>query len=249
MSIIKNLWENYLLHIIDILLVAFIIYNIIILIKGKRTVQILLGLTILALLTLLVKNVLHLPTLTWLLEKFWLAGVIIIAIIFQPELRAIFAELGSKSLSPPKPIEVKNIETIISTIAEFSRKKIGALLVFEKNIGLKDYADTGVPLEAKITKELLLSIFNPESPLHDGAVVIKNDKIVSAGVILPISNSKNIPFGLRHKAAVGITELSDAIAIVVSEKEGNISFASNGSLQKIKNLHSLKEKLYDSYRK
>lgn len=232
---IKLIWSNYLIHIFDIIIVAFIFYRLLLLLKGTRAIHLLIGIAILGLLTVISKDILKLKMLSWLLENFWLPGVIIIAIVFQPELRNLFIQLGYAPLMKHVSKSEKYIYELAEAIKEMSAKKIGGIIVIEREIGLKDFVESGVTLNADITKEIISSIFYPHSTLHDGAVIIKEDKILSARNILPLTDRHDIhkEYGTRHKAAIGITEISDAIAIVVSEETGDISVASHSKLERI----------------
>lgn len=232
---IRFIWSNYLIHIFDIIIVAFIFYRLLLLLKGTRAIHLLIGIAILGLLTIISRDILKLKMLSWLLENFWLPGVIIIAIVFQPELRSLFIQLGYAPLMKHVSTSEKYVYELVEAIKEMSSNKIGSIIVIEREIGLKDFVESGVTLNADITKELISSIFYPYSPLHDGAIIIKGDKILSAKNILPLTDRPEIHkrYGMRHKAAIGITEMSDAIAIVVSEETGNISLASHSKLEKI----------------
>ncbi len=246
-----NLWNNYLIHIIDILIVAWIFYRIILLIKGTRAVQILIGIVILAILTFLTKQFLHLKTLAWLLEKFWLAAAVTIAIIFQPELRQALAQLGGE---PFKRItlgsELKFMKELLPSIKEMKEKKIGALIVLQHDIGLRNFIETGTILNAQLSKELLLTIFSHGTVLHDGAVILNGTRVISAGCILPVSENPSISkiLGTRHRAGLGITEVSDAVSIIVSEETGQISIAYEGKLEQNLTIEELEKRITEIYR-
>ncbi len=215
-------WYKYLIYLLDICIVCYIVYRFIVLIRGTRAMQIFLGLVAIGLLTLIAVK-LELPLTAWLLKQFWVAGIIVLAIVFQPELRNMLAELY-----PPKhntSYKIKNIEEIISAVKELSEKHIGALIVVERSTGLKDFTLSGVVLNADLTKELLLNIFYPNNVLHDGATIISKDKILAARCILPLSEEVYCKdYGTRHRAACGIAQVTDAVSIVVSEQTGKISF-------------------------
>src|SRR3989339_83682 len=160
------IWNNYIIHILDILIISWIFYRIILLIKGTRAVQILLGIVVLAVLTIFVDQVAHLKMLSWLLNRFWILAPIIVAIVFQPELRQMLAQLGGE---PLKRIfiksELKVVKEIIQAIREMSQKKMGALIAIEQEIGLKNYIETGTLIDGAVSSELLMSIFYPKSVL------------------------------------------------------------------------------------
>ncbi|MCS7151271.1 MAG: diadenylate cyclase CdaA [Endomicrobia bacterium] len=217
-------WQKYIIYIIDLAVVLYAFYRFISFIRGTKAINIFWGLLIIALFTL-IANRLNLPLTSWLLKQFWLAGIIVLAIVFQPELRNVLSELP---LRRRKIISIVAIEEIISAVRELAQNKHGALIVIERNVGLKEYTKTGVILNADVTKELLLSIFYPKSSLHDGAVIISKDKIFAAKCILPLSEEKYCEnYGTRHRAGAGIAQSSDAIAIIVSEEKGTISLAVN----------------------
>lgn len=237
---------------LDILLVAYIFYRLMLLVRGTRSVQILLGILFLALATFLVSNIFHLPMTKWLLEKFWMAGIIILVIVFQPEIRSALAELGTQPISRwILPDKLNFIDEIVEALKECSHKRIGALLVLEQETGLKNFIETGTRINAEISKELILSILHPRSPLHDGAVILAGEQLVAAGCVLPITDDPHFAkvLGMRHRAAVGVSECSDAIVMVVSEENGGLSLARGGRLQREVELKELREQLYDLFRK
>lgn len=250
MQYVQFLWSTYLVNIVDILIVSYIFYRLMLLIKGTRAVQIILGILTLVLITFLAEAV-HLRTLSWLFEKFWLATVVILAVVFQPEIRSALAQLGSHRWTRViVTSELSFIDDIIEAVKSLSAKNIGALIVLEQDTGLRNYIETGTIVNAQVSKELLLAIFNPRSPLHDGAVIIHSARLISAGSVLPLSNDPGISkiLGTRHRAAVGVTETSDAIVIVVSEETGTVSIAREGRLENEVDLDALKKRLADLYR-
>jgi diadenylate cyclase len=231
--------------VVDILLVTFIIYQLLILMRGTRAVQISVGLFIVALLTLF-SGFLGFPTLSWLLQKFWIAGVVVIAILFQPEIRSALASLGAKTaFRPVIQDEMKMINELVAAVKEASRRQMGMLIVAERDTGLRNYIESGTIVNADLTSELLLTLFQPPAVLHDGAVIIQGNRIASAGCILPLSQDPTLSkwLGTRHRAAVGITERSDAWAVCVSEETGNISIAQNGKIDRIENADELREQI------
>lgn len=232
MELLTQIWSTYIVHVLDISIVAFIIYRILLLIKGTRATQIMVGLIILVAITIIARDILHLRTLTWLLGKFWFAAVLILAVVFQGEIRYALAKLGSQFLAYNQPkIKTDFLEEIVEASIEMSKSRVGALMIFEKEMGLKNYTDTGIKMDAIISHELIRSIFNTKAPVHDGAVIIVNERIHSAGCVLPISSEIEVRhLGTRHRAAIGISAITDAIALVVSEETGNISIARNGKI-------------------
>jgi len=220
----------------DILVVAFIIYRVLLLFVGTRAMQLLRGILIIGLIGALA-NVMEFRSLSWIIGKLLGAFIIVIPILFQPELRHMLEELGKGHI-----LNVNNNDDAIDIRAEQLTKalvycqsqRIGALCVLERNTGLKEIWRTAVLLQADITEELLVSIFWPGTPLHDGAVVIDQQNVVAAGCYLPLTEKTDISrwFGTRHRAALGVTENSDALALVVSEERGEITVAVGGRLSK-----------------
>lgn len=250
MEVIELLWSRYLIHVVDILLVSFIIYEILLLLQGTRAMQIVVGIVIVAVVTLL-SELLRFPSLHWLLQKFWIAGVVVIAVLFQPEIRAALARLGSTTTGPFLiHSEIDVVNEIIATVKEASRRQMGMLLAIERDTGLRNYIESGTFLNAEVTRELLLTIFQPPALLHDGAAIIQGSRLAAAGCILPLSQDPSLSkmLGTRHRAAVGITEVSDAWAICVSEETGNVSFAKDGKLSGPIDPDELRQELLNLYR-
>ncbi|MGC9109794.1 MAG: diadenylate cyclase CdaA [Caldimicrobium sp.] len=216
---------------IDILVVSYIIYRILLLIQGTRALQMVAGLTILVFLYFF-SEILQLLTLNWLLHTFLSSILILIIIIFQDDIRRALAQIGTAPFAKIQAQYSFGIEEVVKAVSAMAEKKIGALIVFEREISLKDYLEGSTLMEAKISEELLISIFNPKSPLHDGAVIISEGRIKAAGVVLPLSTNPDIAkdLGTRHRAAIGITEVTDAVAVVVSEERGQISIAVGGKI-------------------
>ncbi|MFH1905055.1 MAG: diadenylate cyclase CdaA [bacterium] len=214
-------WRDF----VEILVLAVIFYRVFLFIKGTRTIQVMKGLFIIVLVALLAK-ILNLYTISWILEKVLAIGVIAILIVFQPELRRALSRIGQNPLNISLQ-EDELIDEIVKSVNMLSRKNIGALIVIGREIGLKDYMETGVRINAKVTSELLSSIFTPNSPLHDGAVIIERGELVAASCILPLVELPNIGrvLGTRHRAALSLTKETDATVIVVSEETGGISVA------------------------
>jgi diadenylate cyclase len=251
MELIQGVWSQYLVHVVDIALVSYIFYRLMLLVRGTRAVQIIVGIMTLVVITFLSNVVLHLQTVSWLFDKFWLAAVIILAVVFQPEIRSALAQLGSHRWG--KFIlagDLSFVDEIIESVRDFSAKSTGSLIVIERNTGLRNYAETGTIVDAKITKELIISIFSPKSPLHDGALVIQNTRIAAASCVLPLSNEQTFAksFGTRHRAAAGLSETSDALIVVVSEETGMVSIASDGKIENDISLDELRRRIVALYR-
>lgn len=247
----RNFWMNGLRHVLDIFLVAFIFYRLMIIVRGTRSVQILQGILFLAVATYIFSEVIQLPMTRWLLQKFWMAGIVILAVVFQPEIRSALAQLGSQQFSRwIMPGRFDFLDEIVGAVKECSDKRIGALIVLEQEIGLKNYVDTGTKINGEITSELLLSLLHPRSPLHDGAIIIEGSQIAGAGCLLPITDDPHFAkiLGTRHRAAVGLSEMSDAVILVVSEETGHLSIARGGRLERQIEVTRLRDELHDLYR-
>ncbi|MBF0547380.1 MAG: TIGR00159 family protein [Candidatus Riflebacteria bacterium] len=243
-----------LIDVFDILIVSWGIYRTINLIEGTRALSLLKGLGIL-LITLMITKDIDFHTLNWILANTLPTGFLALVVIFQPELRRALEDIGrgsfiAENLSPADDI-VETVEEIAKTIEICAKKRIGALIVIEQEIGLKDFSDKGVPLKSPISSELLNTIFMPFTPLHDGAVIIKGMRVESASCFLPISNNPDLAreVGTRHRAAVGITEITDALALIVSEETGSISIARGGKLIRDLNGEKIREVMHGAFQK
>lgn len=233
---------------IDIAIVAYVSYKAIMLIKGTRAVQLIKGLAVLIISTK-ASEWLELYTINWLLRNTMTVGVIALLVVFQPELRRALEQLGRGRLfvTPFFSFSEEEVNKMISELARavqsFASNKVGALIVIERKTGLNDVMETGLEIGGKLTTELLLNIFIPNTPLHDGAVLIRNDKIMAAGCFLPLTENPNLSkeLGTRHRAALGITEQSDAVSIIVSEETGVISVAVDGKLTRYLDVMTFKE--------
>ena len=237
---------------IDIALVWYVLYKLIMLIRGTKAIQLLQGIVV-VLAVRMASIFLGLQTLQWLTHEAILWGFLAIIILFQPELRRALEQLGrgrlfSRSTRSVEEVLESTIDSIIQSCDYMAKRRIGAIITIERETGIDDYAETGTPINGHLTQELLTNIFTPNTPLHDGAVIIKNTKIVAAACYLPLSESPFISKGLgtRHRAAVGISEVTDALTIVVSEETGLIACAKNGELHRELNEDSLKELLEEN---
>ena len=227
---------RYIITAIDIVLVIAIIVYIAKIIKKTRAGQIVKGVILLALIYVIAKLT-NMVILTFLLDNFMSYGIILLIIVFQPELRNVFEKLGRSKIvdvfDMDDNILVKHsISEIAKAVEIMSMKQIGALIVLERNTNVAEVLREGIPLNAKVTSELIQNIFMPRTPLHDGAIVISGSEILAAKCILPLASEVSVPksLGTRHRAAVGITEISDALVVVVSEETGTISLAEGGKL-------------------
>jgi len=233
--------------VLDILIVAFVFYKFLMLVKETRAEQLIKGMIIL-LVALKLSEVANLVMIHFILQQTMTLGVLALLIVFQPELRRALEYIGRSKLLAKSLAELLNedmeerYDEIVNAVTVLSRNRIGVLLVMERNTGLGDIIDTGILIDGKITSNLIQNIFFPNSPLHDGAVVIRNDRIVSAGCILPLSDSVNLSkdLGTRHRAALGMVEHTDALVIIVSEETGAISLAKDGKLSRFLDGNTLK---------
>ena len=237
---ISNNPFKLIIFILDILIVGYIAYKFIKSARSSRVWQLLKGIVLIVLITIL-SGIFELRILNWFLTIFTTYGVIALIVIFQPELRRVLEQLGTNKFTKflgiglEKSLETKTKEDIYKVVIaakELSNNKVGGLIVIERDIQLDDIMDTGVKIDAEVSPQLLVNLFVPNTPLHDGAVVISKNKIAAAACILPLSDDKNISKGLgtRHRAAIGISRETDAIAIVVSEETSKISIAKDGNL-------------------
>ena len=233
------------LAIIDILLVAVIIYQFLLLTRGTRAAPMLLGVAALALAFYLAR-IGELVAVNWLLSTLLPYFVFALIVVFQSEIRRVLARLGSRlSFSRVSPSEAEAYDDIVLAANLFSQNQTGALIVIEREIGLRTYIESGVPLDARLSYDLLATIFRPSAPLHDGAVIVQGDRIAAAACFLPLSMNPvlSTQLGTRHRAAIGITEESDAIAVIVSEETGAISLAVAGNIERDISVEQLRERL------
>jgi diadenylate cyclase len=235
---------------LDITVVAIVLYQLLMLIKGTRAVQLLKGLFVLLVVSYF-SRYLHLTTISWLLEQVWKMLFVAIPVIFQPELRRALEQLGRGRFFKTHPLTMGSeafrllIEELVRCTQVLSKNRIGALIVLERETGIQDYIETGIKIDGVVSSEFLVNIFIPNTPLHDGAVILRGDRVAAAGCFLPLSESLNIEkeLGTRHRAAIGLSEVSDAVVIVVSEETGAISVAINGKLTRFLDDKMLRELL------
>ncbi len=220
-------------RVVDILLVSGIIYTTLILVRGTRAQPMLVGLAIVAL-VYFVSRELNFVVLNWILSNFLGSVILLIVVLFQDDLRRALTKVGlfsgfSNEFESRSERTVQQIVAAVSTLAE---KRTGAILVIQQDVGLGDYTEHAVEIDGVISKQLLISIFHQESPIHDGAVVVKKDRVIAAGAVLPLSFSAELPddLGTRHRAAVGLSEKTDALVLVVSEETGQISLVRDGKI-------------------
>jgi diadenylate cyclase len=229
-----DLKPQFLVDALDVLIVAFLFYRLFIMIKGTRASQMFVGLIIIVFASI-VAQWFRLNALNWIIGSLQTVWVILFVILFQPELRALLTHIGQNRLVRAliRVEEYGVVAETIKAVEEMAKERRGAIIVFERDMGLRDYVETGTKIDASVSAELLETIFTPHSPLHDGAVVIRGDAIVAASCILPLSQTRGLSplLGTRHRAALGLAEETDAAVIVVSEETGAISIAHKGELK------------------
>lgn len=238
--------------VLDILLVALVLYGLFYLIQGTRAVTLLRGILLVIFLAVLGSNLFQLTALSWLIRNSVPALLVAIPVIFQPELRRALERLGRPGtlLSRRGGSAAQIIGAVSHSASELAQHEFGALIVLEGRTGLQDFVDTGIPLDAKTSSALLLSIFHKNAALHDGAVIIREDRVVAAACMLPLSENPNLDrdLGTRHRAGVGVTEGTDAITIIISEETGTVSVAYNGRLVRRLDEGELNRLLHRLYR-
>lgn len=220
------------LDLVDIGIVAFIIYRIILLIQGTRAVQMLLGLAVI-LVVYMASRVGDLHTLNWFLSNFLSSIILVIVVIFQNDIRRALMHVGRNPFfGNTSRDESEIINELVKACIALSNRKIGALIAIERETGINDILEAGTSVDARVSSELIRSIFMPSSPIHDGALVLQQGRLTMAGCFLPLSQGAELTrdLGTRHRAAIGMTELADAVAIIVSEETGKISVAVNGGI-------------------
>ena len=242
---LNNLWpllrQLDLVALLDIVLVATMIYYLLVLAKGTRAIQLLKGLVTL-LVVMQMAQWLGLDTLQWVIRQAVFASALVVVILFQPELRAALDQLGRGQLGVlglsrrrATPETARSVGEITKAVDQLAQRSTGALIVIERDTGLDDVSATGTMLNARLSADFLLTLFYPGNPMHDGAVVVNEGHVVAAGCILPLSQTQNLPrtVGTRHRAALGLSETTDAIVVVVSEETGNVSLAHEGTMTSI----------------
>ena len=230
-ELVSTLFENY--HLLwdsfDMAVVAFLVYWILLLIRGTRAAQMTLGLLVLVLLWV-IADLFELATLGFMLDVVLSWGVLIVIVIFQADIRRALMRVGRGVFQAAPRQEAQAIEEVVRACQALSQRRVGALIVLERDVALEEYLELGTPLDAELSRDLLISIFLPYSPLHDGAVILREGRVAAAGCILPLALGGRLPtaVGTRHRAAQGISEETDAIAIAVSEETGNVALVTGG---------------------
>lgn len=256
MQFFKTVFSNLrIADLIDIIIVAAVFYKLFKLIRETRAEQLTKGIFALFIFAK-VSGLLKLYTIKWILESATTVGVIALPIIFQPELRRGLEYIGRSRFFTKSFLEIKGeslsrtVDEIVEACASLSRQKIGALIVLERQTGLNEVVETGTKINGEVSSNLLINIFIPNTPLHDGAVIIKEDIIKAAACFLPLTENMNLSkeLGTRHRAALGISERSDSLSIIVSEETGAISIAENGTIARHLDSQTLKQILTDMYK-
>lgn len=236
-------------NIVDVLLVWFVFYKLITIIKGTKAVQLLKGIFVILIARILTEY-LGLDTLKWMLDQVLMFGFLAIIILFQPEIRRALEQLGRGRLFARSQLQEEEerdrmIEAFNKSVSYMAKRRIGALISIERETGLSEYIETGTPLNSIVTSELLINIFIPNTPLHDGAVILQKNRIAAAGCYLPLSESPFISkdLGTRHRAAIGLSEVTDAITIVVSEETGAVSITANGDINRNLSMEEFEKQL------
>ena len=228
---------------LDILLVAFLLYQVIQLLRGSRALTVLTGLGLLTLLYFISRSM-ALYTLTWLLQHVF--SSLLIVVIFQSDIRQALGEIGTNNLFRKRALQHSAVEEVVMACVEMARLRVGALIVIERGTRLDDMIKReGVRVDALLSRQLLMNIFYPKAPLHDGAVLISKGRITAAACILPLAEAKGQSFGTRHRAALGMTQECDAVVVVVSEERGEISVAMKGELVRSLDATRLRQVLND----
>jgi diadenylate cyclase len=230
MSLFRDFrWQD----VLDLLIIAFVVYQLVLLIRGTRAVQMILGLVVLAA-VYQGAQYFELYTVNWILDSVGNVLLIIVVVVFQHDIRRMLTQVGTGPLFSglPRAAHGQVIEELTRAAVMLAGRRIGALIVMAREVGLNEYMEGGTRLDAQVTKELIQSIFIPSSPLHDGALVVQHGRIVAAGCFLPLTTNPNVSktLGTRHRAAIGLTEETDAVVIVVSEEEGKISLVREGRI-------------------
>jgi diadenylate cyclase len=238
---------------IDILVVAVVLYRVFVMFKETRAVQMLVGLGGLMVASFVARRF-ELYSTSWLLENFWSFWVLALIVVFQPELRRALAQLGQSRLFQGIALAAREqrghlLDDVVKAAQALAAKRIGALVVLERSTGLRNYAELGVPLDAVVSADLLVSLFLPYSPLHDGAAFIRGNRVAAAGCFLPLSRNTQLgrAMGTRHRAALGLAEETDAVVLVVSEETGRISLAVGGHMETPLERDALKRRLVELF--
>lgn len=231
---------------LDVAVLAWLVYRVLLLIQGTRAMQSLLGLGLLGV-VYLASDLFGLTTLHWVLDNLFVYVILVLLILFQDDLRRALARAGGTLFyrGPTQPSDANLLQEVIKAVFNLAQRKVGALVAIERTAALEPYVGGAQALDAEVSAELLQSVFHPSSPLHDGAVVIARNRVVAAGVFLPISLAKDVSkaYGTRHRAAIGLTEATDAVCLVVSEERGTVALVQYGSVVPVADAGDLRQRL------
>jgi len=230
---------------VDIGVIAFIVYQILVLIRGTRAARMLLGLGV-VFLVFLSSQIFDLYTVNWVLDNFLSSILLIIVVIFQHDIRRALTQVGSGPFFGREPgMQGQDVEEIVRAAVALASKRIGGLIAFERGVGLNEYIEGGTKVDSRISREIIVSIFLTSSPIHDGAIIVHQGRLAAAGCFLPLTTNPNVSktLGTRHRAAIGLTEETDAVVIVVSEEDGRISLVQSGRLTRDLDAANLRERL------
>ncbi len=230
---------------LEIVLFAVGLYHLSLRFRGTRGARILAGLTLFVVGLVILSQLFNLTVTRWVIDRSAVFLLLILVVIFQPELRRVFAEMGSRRLFTGRVQHLRMVDQLCSCVFELASRHYGALIAVERGIGLRSYAETGVGLDASFSTELLTTIFHPKTSLHDGGLILRDERVVAAACIFPVSQRESLErsFGLRHRAGLGLSEETDAVAIVVSEETGSVSLCHNGRIERGLSLPELRERL------
>jgi len=237
---------NLAIDVLDILIVAFLFFRLFLLIRGTRAAQMFIGLFLLIIVSFIARW-LNMNALNWILSSLKTVWVIAFVILFQPELRRALSLLGQNRIIGYfiKVEESGTVSEIVKACHQLTQSGLGAIIAIEQDVGLRNYIETGTPIDGRVTAELLVTIFTPPSPLHDGAVIVEKNRLIAAGCILPLSQNPRLAksLGTRHRAGLGLSEESDAVVIIVSEETRTISLAFGGKLKRKLDINTLRNDL------
>ena len=243
----KEIFQQFgIWSVFDIALISFVIYHVLLLIRGTRAAQMLGGILIIVA-AFLLSSIMPLTTLNWVMNKFYSSFIIILIIIFQDDIRHVLSRMGKKPFVPGSDSTSSQqiLDEIVRAATALASKRIGALIVLDRNIILTRYINISIGLDAQISKELIMSIFHTTSPIHDGAIIIQRGRISAAGCFLPLTRKENVDpnMGTRHRAAIGVSQETDAVVVLVSEEGGSISLAVDGIISQKMDPKALKVQL------
>ncbi len=230
---------------VDIGVIAFLVYEALDLIRGTRAARMLLGLG-LVFLVFFSSQVFELYTVNWVFDNFLSSILLVIVVIFQNDIRRALTQFGSGAFfGGDAGLQRGDVDEVVRAAVTLATKRVGGLVVFERDVGLSEYVESGTPIDSVISREMVVSIFQTASPIHDGAIVIRDGRLAAAGCFLPLTTNPNVSkaLGTRHRAAIGVTEDSDAVVVVVSEEDGRISLVRSGRLTRDLDAANLREKL------